>query len=79
MCMCNIHINKKITCWLLNIQKPIQIKQHIFKFDRFLIVIQIQSYMIFILDRMTCCLKTDPNTPKSVIAIAISHISWYNL
>jgi len=34
-CMSNININKKITCCTLDIQKPIQIKPHIFGSDRF--------------------------------------------
>jgi len=33
--MSNININKKITCYTLDIQKPIQIKPHIFGSGRF--------------------------------------------
>jgi len=33
--MTNINIKRKITCYILDIQKPIQIKPHIFGSDQF--------------------------------------------
>ena len=50
----------------MDIQKPIQIKPHIFGLDRFGFFKnnhpnRTELHVIFILDRMIFCLKTDPN------------------
>jgi len=50
----------------LDVQKPIQIKPHIFESVRFGFFKnthpnRTEPHMIFILDRLTFCLKTDPN------------------
>jgi hypothetical protein len=65
---------KNITCFILDVQKPIQIKSHIFGSDRISFFYnnhpnQTEQHAIFILDLMTFYLETNPNRTANTLGI----------